>query len=75
MNVDNFECVIALDGIPLEVTAELFEFEREPYSWGGSRGKEREVYILSVEIGGHNILDLLSDSVVEKLEERIKENV
>lgn len=71
----DFESVITLDDIPLEVTAEIYEHEHEPYSWGGSRGTEKVVYILSVELGGHNIMELLADSVLERLEEKIIESL
>lgn len=64
---------ITVYGVPLEVTAEVEEYDKEPYSWGQSRGTEKDVDILSVEIGEYNVTDLLSDRVIELLKEELEE--
>ena len=61
--------------VPIGVTYELDVYDREPYSWGGSRGTETDVIVLEVSVGTTNIMPLLSESTIEEIAEHIKENL
>ena len=61
--------------VPIGVTYELDVYDREPYSWGGSRGTETDVIVLSVFVGETDIMPMLPESTVEEIAERIKENL
>ena len=62
-------------GVPIGVTYELDVYDREPYSWGGSRGTETDVIVLDVSVGTTNIMPLLPESTIEEIAEIIKENL
>lgn len=66
---------VSLYGIDLVVTYERTVYDREPYSYGYSRGTDVEYDIISVCIPNStvNILDLLSESAVESIEERLED--
>lgn len=61
--------------VPIDVTYELDVYDREPYSWGGSRGTETDVIVLGVFVGETDIMPLLSESTIEEIEEKIRENL
>lgn len=69
------EITITVDGVLLTVRFEAETYEREPYSWGVSRGTETDVDIDAVFVGGVDILSLLSDEKIEEIEEKIRDNL
>lgn len=66
---------VSLYDIDLVVTYEKNVYDREPYSYGYSRGTDVEYDIISVCTPNStvNILDLLSESAVESIEERLED--
>lgn len=61
--------------VHIDVAYELDVYDREPYSWGGSRGTETDVIVLEVSVGTTNIMPMLPESTIEEIAEHIKENL
>lgn len=66
---------ILLYGIDLVVTYEKNVYDREPYSYGYSRGTDVEHDIISVSLPNStvNILELLSEYAIEAIEEKLED--
>lgn len=69
------EIEITVDDVLLSVSFETETYSLEPYSWGGSRGTETDIYIDAVCVGGVDIMPLLSEEKIEEIEEKIRENL
>ena len=70
-----YETSFDFHNVHIGVSYELDVYDREPYSWGGSRGTETDVIVLDVSVGTTNIMPLLSESTIEEIAEHIKENL
>ena len=69
------EIEITVNGVLLSVSFETETYEREPYSWGVSRGTETEVYVDSVCVGGVDISALLSEEKMKEIEDEVLVNL
>ena len=70
-----YETSFDFHNVHIGVSYELDVYDREPYSWGGSRGTETDVIVLSVHVRDIDIMPMLPESTVEEIAERIKENL
>ena len=61
------ETTVEVCGIDLTVEYESERVEREPYSWGESRGYDTEIDIISVKINDVDICPLLSEDAIERI--------
>lgn len=66
---------IAVDGVPLSVRFEVETYQREPFSWGASRGEDTEIEIDAVYVGDVDITKLLTEEKIEEIEEIVKEEL
>ena len=66
---------ITVDGVPLSVRFEVETYQREPFSWGASRGEDTEIEIDAVYVGDVDITKLLTEEKIEEIEEIVKEEL
>ena len=69
----DLETGVTYCGVELTVKYEKERYEREPYSWGQSRGYETEYVVYSVLVNDVDIIGLLSQQQIEEIEEIIKD--
>ena len=63
---------ITVDGVPLSVRFEVETYQREPFSWGASRGEDTDIEIDAIYVGDVDITKLLPE---EKIEEIVEEEL
>ena len=66
---------ITVDGVNLSVRFEVETYQREPFSWGASRGEDTEIEIDAIYVGDVDITKLLPDEKIEEIEEIIEEEL
>ena len=66
---------ITVDGVPLSVRFEVETYQREPFSWGASRGEDTEIEIDAVYVGDVDITKLLTEEKIEEIEEIVEEEL
>ena len=66
---------ITVDGVPLSVRFEVETYQREPFSWGASRGEETEIEIDAIYVGDVDITKLLTEEKIEEIEEIVEEEL
>ena len=66
---------ITVDGVPLSVRFEVETYQREPFSWGASRGEDTEIEIDAIYVGDVDITKLLSEEKIEEIEEIVEEEL
>ena len=66
---------ITVDGVPLSVRFEVETYQREPFSWGASRGEDTEIEIDAIYVGDVDITKLLPDEKIEEIEEIVEEEL
>ena len=66
---------ITVDGVPLSVRFEVETYQREPFSWGASRGEETEIEIDAIYVGDVDITKLLPEEKIEEIEEIVEEEL
>ena len=64
---------ITVDGVDLSVRFDVETYQREPFSWGASRGEETDVEIDAVFAGEIDITKLLSEGKLEEIKEIVNE--
>ena len=66
---------ITVDGVPLSVRFEVETYQREPFSWGASRGEDTEIEIDAIYVGDVDITKLLPEEKIEEIEEIVEEEL
>ena len=66
---------ITVDGVPLSVCFEVETYQREPFSWGASRGEDTEIEIDAIYVGDVDITKLLPEEKIEEIEEIVEEEL
>ena len=66
---------ITVDGVNLSVRFEVETYQREPFSWGASRGEDTEIEIDAIYVGDVDITKLLPEEKIEEIEEIIEEEL
>ena len=66
---------ITVDGVPLSVRFEVETYQREPFSWGASRGEETDIEIDAIYVGDVDITKLLPEEKIEEIEEIVEEEL
>lgn len=66
---------ITVDGVNLSVRFEVETYQREPFSWGASRGEETEIEIDAIYVGDVDITKLLPEEKIEEIEEIVEEEL
>ena len=66
---------ITVDGVPLSVRFEVETYQREPFSWGASRGEDTDIEIDAIYVGDVDITKLLTEEKIEEIEEIVKEEL
>ena len=66
---------ITVDGVPLSVRFEVETYQREPFSWGASRGEDTDIEIDAVYVGDVDITKLLTEEKIEEIEEIVEEEL
>lgn len=66
---------ITVDGVDLSVRFDVETYQREPFSWGVSRGDATEVEIDAVFVGEIDITQLLSEGKLEEIKEIVEEEL
>ena len=66
---------ITVDGVNLSVRFEVETYQREPFSWGASRGEETEIEIDAIYVGDVDITKLLTEEKIEEIEEIVEEEL
>ena len=66
---------ITVDGVNLSVRFEVETYQREPFSWGASRGEDTEIEIDAIYVGDVDITKLLSEEKIEEIEEIVEEEL
>ena len=66
---------ITVDGVPLSVRFEVETYQREPFSWGASRGEDTEIEIDAIYVGDVDITKLLTEEKIEEIEEIVEEEL
>ena len=66
---------ITVDGVPLSVRFDVETYQREPFSWGASRGEDTEIEIDAIYVGDVDITKLLPEEKIEEIEEIVEEEL
>ena len=66
---------ITVDGVPLSVRFEVETYQREPFSWGASRGEDTEIEIDAIYVGDVDITKLLPEEKIEEIEKIVEEEL
>ena len=66
---------ITVDGVNLSVRFDVETYQREPFSWGASRGEETEIEIDAIYVGDVDITKLLPEEKIEEIEEIVEEEL
>ena len=66
---------ITVDGVHLSVRFEVERYQREPFSWGASRGDDTEIEIDAIYVGDVDITKLLPEEKIEEIEEIVEEEL
>ena len=66
---------ITVDGVPLSVRFEVETYQREPFSWGASRGEDTDIEIDAIYVGDVDITKLLPEEKIEEIEEIVEEEL
>lgn len=66
---------ITVDGVNLSVRFEVETYQREPFSWGASRGEDMEIEIDAIYVGDVDITKLLPEEKIEEIEEIVEEEL
>ena len=66
---------ITVDGVHLSVRFEFERYQREPFSWGASRGEDTEIEIDAIYVGDVDITKLLPEEKIEEIEEIVEEEL
>lgn len=66
---------ITVDGVPLSVRFEVETYQREPFSWGASRGEDTEIEIDAIYVGDVDITKLLPEEKIEEIKEIVEEEL
>ena len=66
---------ITVDGVNLSVRFEVERYQREPFSWGASRGEDTEIEIDAIYVGDVDITKLLPEEKIEEIEEIVEEEL
>lgn len=66
---------ITVDGVNLSVRFEVETYQREPFSWGASRGEDTEIEIDAIYVGDVDITKLLPEEKIEEIEEIVEEEL
>ena len=66
---------ITVDGVPLSVRFEVETYQREPFSWGASRGEDTEIEIDAIYVEDVDITKLLPEEKIEEIEEIVEEEL
>jgi hypothetical protein len=64
---------VEINGVCLDVEAQVFESPKEPYSWGQGRGVEYDVDIIHIYHKDEDIMELLSDEQIQEVMKQIEE--
>lgn len=66
---------ITVDGVNLSVRFDVETYQREPFSWGASRGEDTEIEIDAIYVGDVDITKLLPEEKIEEIEEIVEEEL
>ena len=66
---------ITVDSVPLSVRFDVERYQREPFSWGASRGEDTEIEIDAIYVGDVDITKLLPEEKIEEIEEIVEEEL
>ena len=66
---------ITVDGVNLSVRFEVETYQREPFSWGASRGEDTEIEIDAIYVGDVDITKLLPEEKIEEIKEIVEEEL
>ena len=66
---------ITVDGVNLSVRFEVETYQREPFSWGASRGEDTEIEIDAIYVGDVDITKLLPEEKIKEIEEIVEEEL
>ena len=66
---------ITVDGVHLSVRFEVETYQREPFSWGASRGEDTDIEIDAIYVGDVDITKLLPEEKIEEIEEIVEEEL
>lgn len=64
---------VEINGVCLDVEAQVFESPKEPYSWGQDRGYEYEIDVIKVYHKDEDIKELLSNEQIQEVMNQIEE--